>query len=72
VGESGSGKTTLGETIMRLLPVTGGDVRFDGRAITDLRGRALRRFRQRAQMIFQDPYSSLSPRRRVAALITEP
>ena len=72
VGESGSGKTTLGETIVRLLPPTGGEVRFDGRDITAVRGRELRRFRERAQMIFQDPYSSLSPRRRVSALITEP
>jgi peptide/nickel transport system ATP-binding protein len=72
VGESGSGKTTLGRTILRLTDATGGEVTFDGRDITRLRGRSLRRLRGRMQMIFQDPYASLSPRLRVAYLLTEP
>jgi oligopeptide/dipeptide ABC transporter ATP-binding protein len=72
VGESGSGKTTLGRTLLRLTPITSGELFFDGSEITRLRGRDLRRLRRRAQMIFQDPYSSLSPRRRVASLLREP
>jgi peptide/nickel transport system ATP-binding protein len=72
VGESGSGKTSLGEAILRLLPATGGAVLFDGQDVLALRRRDLRRFRRRAQMIFQDPYTSLSPRRRVGDLLTEP
>ena len=72
VGESGSGKTTLGETLLRLTPATSGEVAFDGRDVLAMGRRDLRQFRRRAQMIFQDPYSSLSPRRRVADLVTEP
>jgi ABC-type oligopeptide transport system ATPase subunit len=64
VGESGSGKTTLGRTILGLTKATSGQVFFDGREITGLRRRKLRRLRHRMQMIFQDPYSSLSPRLR--------
>ena len=72
VGESGSGKTTLGRTILRLVPTTSGQVEFDGEDITRLGGAELRRLRRRMQMIFQDPYSSLSPRLRVSYLLTEP
>jgi oligopeptide/dipeptide ABC transporter ATP-binding protein len=72
VGESGSGKTTLGKAILRLAPVTAGEVFFDGQEITQLSGTRLRRLRARMQMIFQDPYSSLSPRLRVSSLLTEP
>jgi oligopeptide/dipeptide ABC transporter ATP-binding protein len=72
VGESGSGKTTLGRTILRLVPATSGRIEFDGRDVTRLRGADLRRLRRRMQMIFQDPYSSLSPRMQVASLLTEP
>ncbi len=72
VGESGSGKTTLGRTILRLVPATSGRVEFDGQDITRLGGADLRRLRRRMQMIFQDPYSSLSPRLRVQYLLTEP
>ena len=72
VGESGSGKTTLGRTILRLVPVTSGEVAFDGQDVTRLGGADLRRLRRRMQMIFQDPYSSLSPRLRVSYLLTEP
>jgi peptide/nickel transport system ATP-binding protein len=72
VGESGSGKTTLGRTILGLTKATSGQVFFDGREVTRLRRRELRRLRRRMQMIFQDPYSSLSPRLRVSYLLTEP
>jgi peptide/nickel transport system ATP-binding protein len=72
VGESGSGKTTLGKVILRLAPVTEGEIIFDGSDITGLRGAGLRRLRSRMQMIFQDPHSSLSPRLRVAYLLMEP
>jgi oligopeptide/dipeptide ABC transporter ATP-binding protein len=72
VGESGSGKTTLGRTILRLVQPTGGRVEFDGQDITRLGGSGLRSLRRRMQMIFQDPYSSLSPRLRVSYLLTEP
>jgi len=72
VGESGSGKTTLGRTILGLVTATSGQVLFDEMDMTKLSRRDLRRLRRRMQMIFQDPYSSLSPRLRVAYLLTEP
>jgi oligopeptide/dipeptide ABC transporter ATP-binding protein len=72
VGESGSGKTTLARTLIRLTPATSGQVIYDGADITKAGGRELRRLRRRVQMIFQDPYSSLSPRRRVSSLLMEP
>ena len=72
VGESGSGKTTLGRTILGLARATEGQVIFDGADITRTPRRELRRLRRRMQMIFQDPYSSLSPRLRVSYLLTEP
>jgi oligopeptide/dipeptide ABC transporter ATP-binding protein len=72
VGESGSGKTTLGRTVLGLAKATTGQVFFDGLDIASLRRRELRRLRRRMQMIFQDPYSSLSPRLRVSYLVTEP
>ncbi len=72
VGESGSGKTTLGRTILGLARATTGQVIFDGADITRAPRRELRRLRRRMQMIFQDPYSSLSPRLRVSYLLTEP
>jgi oligopeptide/dipeptide ABC transporter ATP-binding protein len=71
VGESGSGKTTAGRTVLRLLPATGGEVDFDGQDVFALDERGLRRFRRRAQMIFQDPYGSLNPRMTVGATIRE-
>ena len=67
-----SGKTTLGETILRLVTATAGEVLFDGRDVRRMSRGELRRLRRRAQMIFQDPYSSLSPRQRVASLLAEP
>jgi oligopeptide/dipeptide ABC transporter ATP-binding protein len=72
VGESGSGKTTLGRTILGLTEATSGHVFFDGKEITGLHRRELRRLRRRMQMIFQDPHASLNPRMRISNLVTEP
>ena len=72
VGESGCGKTTAGRAIVRLLDPTGGSVRFDGIELATLKGEPLRRLRQRFQMIFQDPYSSLNPRMTIGAIVGEP
>ena len=72
VGESGSGKTTLGRTILRLEDPTGGKIVVDGQEITRMRQSALRPLRARMQMIFQDPYSSLSPRMKVSDILIEP
>ncbi|WP_439624751.1 ABC transporter ATP-binding protein [Shinella sp.] len=71
VGESGSGKTTAGRLVLRLLDPTAGTIRFDGADITNLSRSALRPFRRRMQMIFQDPYSSLNPYMEVGAAIEE-
>jgi oligopeptide/dipeptide ABC transporter ATP-binding protein len=72
VGETGSGKSTLARCIAGLIPVTSGRVTFNGRDITNLSRRAMRPVRREIQMIFQDPYSSLNPRRRVGAIIGDP
>ena len=72
VGESGSGKSTLGRCMTRLHDITGGDLLFDGREVTTLGPRALRPFRRRVQMIFQDPSSSLNPQRKVRAILADP
>jgi peptide/nickel transport system ATP-binding protein/oligopeptide transport system ATP-binding protein len=72
VGESGSGKSTTARLIARLLDPTAGEVRFDGQVITALRGAALKQLRRELQMIFQDPYSSLNPRRTIGSIIAEP
>ena len=72
VGESGCGKSTLGKALLRLWPLTEGRIVFDGADIAQLRGDALRRFRCKAQMIFQDPSSCLDPRRRVLDILLEP
>ncbi len=72
VGESGSGKTTAGQCLLHLLPATEGQVVFDGTDITRLTARQFRPFRQRMQMVFQEPYVALNPRWRVADLIGEP
>jgi peptide/nickel transport system ATP-binding protein len=69
VGESGSGKSTLGRCIVRLVDASGGQVRFDGQDVTRARGSALQKFRSDVQIIFQNPASSLNPRRRVGATI---
>ncbi len=71
VGESGCGKTTLGRTIKALYPADTGSILFDGKDITRLDREGARRYARDAQMIFQDPYSSLNPRMTVAELIGE-
>jgi peptide/nickel transport system ATP-binding protein len=71
VGESGCGKTTVGRTILRLHEMTGGEVIFDGKDLSKLRSGELRRLRPQIQMIFQDPYSSLSPRLPIGEIIGE-
>ncbi|MGH3097589.1 MAG: dipeptide ABC transporter ATP-binding protein [Streptosporangiales bacterium] len=72
VGESGSGKTTLGKALLRLVTATRGEVRFEGTDIAAVSRREWRHVRRGLQMIFQDPYGSLSPRLRVDQLLTEP
>ena len=72
VGESGSGKTTLGRATLHLAPISAGRVVFEGSDIAQLEGKELMAFRQRAQVIFQDPFSSLSPYMRVGELVAEP
>jgi len=72
VGESGSGKSTLARALLRNVVATAGSVAFDGRDITRLAGRELRGLRRRCQMVFQDPFSSLNPRRSVGSAIAEP
>ena len=72
VGESGSGKTSLGRTLVRLHRPTAGRLLFDGQDIAGLKEDRLRPLRARFQMIFQDPQSSLNPRRRVADIVAQP
>ncbi len=72
VGESGCGKTTLARTVTRLLAPSGGSVRFQGSDITELSQRKLRPVRRQMQIVFQDPFSSLNPRRRVRDIVGGP
>ena len=72
VGESGCGKSTLGRTIIHLHERTSGTIIFDGKDVSDLKKSELKEYRSHAQMIFQDPYSSLNPRMSVSQLIAEP
>ena len=72
VGESGCGKSTLGRTVIRLHDATDGTVLFDGQDITNVKGRELKKVRERMQIIFQDPYASLDPRMTVQDIISEP
>jgi oligopeptide transport system ATP-binding protein len=72
VGESGSGKTTLGRTILRLIDPTSGDIIFNGVNICELDRKMLQRLRRDMQMIFQDPHSSLNPRKTIVKSVGEP
>jgi oligopeptide/dipeptide ABC transporter ATP-binding protein len=72
VGESGCGKTTLSRTIMRLLDPTDGAIRFHGREISHAKRRQLRPLRREMQMVFQDPFASLNPRKTVRQIVSQP
>ena len=72
VGESGCGKSTTGRVVLRLIPPTSGTVMFDGTDVTRLPAEPMRLLRRQMQMIFQDPYSCLDPRKTVAQIIAEP
>ena len=72
VGESGCGKSTLGRTLVRLLDPTSGEIRFKGTDISGIKGSQLKDLRTHIQMIFQDPFSSLNPRKTVRESILEP
>ncbi|EIP99377.1 ATPase component of various ABC-type transport systems with duplicated ATPase domain [Opitutaceae bacterium TAV1] len=72
VGESGSGKTTIGRSLIKLAPVTAGQILYDGKDITALCNSDFLPYRKRIQLIFQDPFNSLNPRMSVGAIISEP
>jgi len=72
VGETGCGKSTLARCVARLYDITSGQILFDGHDITKISARRMRPFRREIQMIFQDPYGSLNPRRRVGSIIGDP
>lgn len=72
VGESGCGKSTFARCLLGLQPLTSGRIRFEGRDITNLPRREMRRYRREMQMVFQDPMGSLNPRRRVGSIIADP
>lgn len=72
VGESGCGKSTLGRTILRLIEPTEGEIIFEGRNIERLNARSMRELRRDMQIIFQDPFSSLDPRKTVSQIISQP
>lgn len=71
-GESGSGKTTIGRAVLRLIEPTAGDIRFNGADLIKLNRRELRKFRRQAQIVFQDPFSSLNPRMTIEQIVGEP
>jgi oligopeptide transport system ATP-binding protein len=72
VGESGSGKSTVGKAVMRLMDIDQGSVRFDGQELSNLSRRKMRPIRSRIQIVFQDPFSSLNPRKTVGAILSAP
>lgn len=71
VGETGCGKSTLGRTMLRLLEPTDGRILYQGEDITKIHQQAFRQYRSKLQMIFQDPYTSLNPRKNVGEILTE-
>src|SRR5690625_2938995 len=72
LGESGCGKSTLGRLLIRLLEPTSGEILYEGKDITYKSNKQLRTYRQKFQMVFQDPYSSLNPRMSIGKIIEEP
>ena len=72
VGESGCGKTTTARLLAGLLVASSGEIRFDGQDVTRLRGAARKAVRREMQMVFQDPYSSLNPRKTIGSIVAEP
>ncbi len=72
VGESGSGKSTACRAVLQLITPTSGSVRFDGQEIAGLGRRQMRPLRRQMQMIFQDPYASLNPRKRIGQIVGDP
>ncbi|ACB07679.1 ABC transporter ATP-binding protein [Candidatus Korarchaeum cryptofilum] len=72
VGETGSGKTTLGRVVLKLIEPTSGRIFFDGRDITELRGKELLPLRREMQIVFQDPYKALHPKKKVKDIVGEP
>jgi len=72
VGESGCGKSTTGRTLIQVQPATSGEVVYQGQDLNELKGKELRQLRTKIQMIFQDPISSLNPRRRIKDIVAEP
>ena len=72
VGESGCGKSTLGRTIVKIYKPTAGEILFEGKDVVKLKGKELKDFRKKAQMIFQDPYASLNARMTVGEIVKEP
>jgi oligopeptide transport system ATP-binding protein len=71
VGESGCGKSTCGRTILRIYETTAGSIEFEGKSVHSLKGKNLKEYNRRAQMIFQDPYASLNPRMLVSNIVAE-
>ena len=72
VGESGCGKTTTGRLLLKLTPPTSGSIHFDGEDVSTMKGASLKRFRQRAQLVFQNPYEALNPRYSIGRSLAEP
>src|SRR3954454_21932903 len=72
VGESGCGKSTTARLLLRLMEPTDGSIRFEGREIAHIKGAELKALRREMQMIFQDPYASLNPRKTVGSIIADP
>ena len=72
VGESGCGKTSTAQAVMRMVEASAGEIRFEGRDLTEVGARQLRPVRRRIQMVYQDPYESLDPRQTVQQAVEEP